>query len=105
MPDNPLSGKPGLPPPVLQDPPLNPAGGRTLFVDGRDSSAYPRPSAALKDAGPDDQIFIRPGIYEDKIFMVERPIVMVGAGRDVVQVFSRRGGSTSSASRPVGSAG
>jgi hypothetical protein len=79
-------------PPVLHEPPANPAGGRTLIVDGHDPAAYPRPSAALKDAGPDDQVFIRPGIYEDKIFVVERPVRLVGAGRDVVQVFSRRGG-------------
>ena len=80
------------PDPVMQDPPLNPAGGHTLVVDATDPDAYPRPSSALKDAGPDDQVFIRPGIYEDKIFMTERPIVLIGAGRDVVQIFSRRGG-------------
>ena len=33
--------------------PPNPAGGATLIVDATDSSAYERPSAALKDAGPD----------------------------------------------------
>lgn len=77
---------------MLQEPPANPTGGRTLIVDGLDGTAYPRPSAALKDAGADDQIFIRPGIYEDKIFQVERPIRLLGAGRDVVQIFSRRGG-------------
>ena len=76
----------------LLDPPPNPAGGRTLIVDGSDPSAYPRPSAALKEAGLDDQVFVRPGVYEDKIFMMERPIVLIGAGRDHVQIFSRRGG-------------
>lgn len=76
----------------LHDPPPNPAGGRTLIVDGADPSAYPRPSVALKDAGPDDQIFVRPGRYEDKLFLTERPVLLVGAGRDQVEIFSRRGG-------------
>jgi hypothetical protein len=31
-------------------------------------------------------------VYEDKIFIVDRPVWLVGAGRDVVQIFSRRGG-------------
>lgn len=73
-------------------PPPNPAGGATLIVDASDPSAYERPSAALKEAGPGDQVFIRPGVYEDKIFVVERSIRLIGAGRDLVQVFSRRGG-------------
>ena len=76
----------------LSDPPPNPAGGRTLIVDANDASAYIRPSAALKEAGPDDQVFIRAGTYEDKIFMSERPILLIGAGRDQVRIFSRRGG-------------
>ncbi|MGH7208653.1 MAG: right-handed parallel beta-helix repeat-containing protein [Nitrospiraceae bacterium] len=80
------------PEPMLQDPPPNPAGGHTLVVDATDPAAYARPSAALKDAGPDDQVFIRPGIYEDKIFIAERPILLIGAGREAVQIFSRRGG-------------
>src|SRR5690242_2524185 len=74
------------------EPPVNPAGGSTLIVDGTDASAYPRPSSALKDAGPDDQVFVRPGRYEDKIFLTERSVLLVGAGRDQVEVFSRRGG-------------
>src|ERR1043166_7925660 len=74
------------------DPPPNPAGGRTLIVDAGDPAAYARPSAALKDAGPDDQVFIKPGTYEDKIFMSERPLRLIGAGRDLVRIFSRRGG-------------
>ncbi|MGQ0810206.1 MAG: right-handed parallel beta-helix repeat-containing protein [Nitrospiraceae bacterium] len=57
-----------------------------------DPTAYARPSAALKEAGPQDQVFVRPGIYEDKIFNMERPLWLIGAGRDVVQIFSRRGG-------------
>jgi hypothetical protein len=76
----------------LREPPPNPSGGKTLIVDAKDPDAYVRPSTALLDAGPDDQVFIRPGIYEDKIFIVERPVHIIGAGRDVVQVFSRRGG-------------
>ncbi len=78
--------------PPLLEPPPNPAGGRTLIVDAYDPGAYSRPSAALKDAGEDDQIFIRPGTYEDKFFVAERPILLIGAGRDHVQIFCRRGG-------------
>jgi hypothetical protein len=83
---------PGGEPPPLSDPPVNPAGGRTLIVDAADTSAYPRPSAALKDAGPDDQVFVRPGRYEDKIFLAERSVLLIGAGREKVEIFSRRGG-------------
>ena len=89
--DNPERPSPGSDQ-VLTEPPANPAGGRTLIVDPADRSAYPRPSAALLDTGPDDQVFIRPGVYEDKIFMVERTIHLIGAGRNLVQIFSRRGG-------------
>ncbi len=76
----------------IEDPPPNPLGGKTLFVDGEDPTAFPRPSAALKEAGEQDQVFVRPGIYEDKIFLADRPVRLIGAGRDVVQIFSRRGG-------------
>jgi hypothetical protein len=65
--------------------PANPAGGRTLIVDAEDRRCYPLPSAALKDAGEQ-------GIYEDKVFVNERPVRLFGAGRDLVQIFSRRGG-------------
>lgn len=75
-----------------RSPPPNPAGGRTLTVDAADPACYPRPSAALMDAGPDDQVFVRPGVYEDKIFAVDGPIRLIGAGRDLVQIFSRRTG-------------
>lgn len=96
MPDHPQSEGYGSSTPgsdqVLSEPPPNPAGGKTLVVDASDPGAYPRPSAALKEAGPDDQVFIRPGVYEDKLFLVERPIHMIGAGRNLVQIFSRRGG-------------
>ncbi len=84
-------GQPDSQAPAMQEPPPNPAGGKTLIVDANDPGAYARPSAALKDAGPDDQVFVKPGTYEDKIFMVERPILLIGAGRDHVQIFSRRG--------------
>ena len=75
-----------------RDPPPNPFGGKTLIVDGEDSAAYPRPSAALKEAGEHDQVFVRAGIYEDKVFLADRPVLLTGAGRDAVQIFSRRGG-------------
>lgn len=76
----------------IREPPLNPKGGRTLIVDARDPHAYLRPSAALNDAGDNDQIFIRPGVYEDKVFVADRPVRLIGAGRDHVQIYSRRGG-------------
>ena len=76
----------------MHDPPVNPLGGRTLIVDSQDPSSYPRPSAALKEAGEQDQIFVRAGVYEDKVFLAEKPVLLVGAGRDAVQIFSRRGG-------------
>lgn len=76
----------------LEHPPPNPTGGQTLIVDHADPACYARPSAALKDAGPDDQIFIRPGIYEDRLFGAQKPIHLIGAGRDHVQIFNRRSG-------------
>jgi hypothetical protein len=75
-----------------QDPPPNPLGGKTLIVDCQDPTLYQRPSAALKDAGELDQVFVRAGTYEDKVFLADRPILLIGAGRDAVQIFSRRGG-------------
>ena len=74
------------------EPPSNPKGGRTLIVDGTSPADFDRPSDALKEAGPDDQVFVRPGIYEDKIFVARQPIRLVGAGKDTVQIFCRRGG-------------
>lgn len=76
----------------LIEPPPNPKGGKTLIVDALDPDAYLRPSAALKDAGEDDQVFVRPGVYEDKVFVADKPVLLVGAGRDQVQIYSRRGG-------------
>ena len=77
---------------IPRDPPVNPRGGRTLIVDKNDPAAYERPSAALTEAAADDQVFIRPGVYEDKIFVSARPVLLVGTGRDQVTVFCRRGG-------------
>lgn len=74
------------------DPPPNPFGGKTLIVDWQDPGVFPRPSAALKEAGELDQVFVRAGTYEDKVFVADRPILLIGAGRDAVQIFSRRGG-------------
>lgn len=70
----------------------NPLGGRTLVVDAEDQRHYPRPSLALEDASENDQVYVRPGIYEDKIFLSERAVRLIGAGRDQVTIFSRRGG-------------
>jgi hypothetical protein len=77
---------------ILLNPPPNPLGGKTLIVDAASVEFYTRPSAAILDAGVYDQVFIRPGIYEDKVFVAGRPIHLVGAGRDEVQIYSRRGG-------------
>lgn len=77
---------------LFDQPPPNPAGGRTLIVDAANPEAFPRPSEALKEASLDDLVFVQPGIYEDKIFIADRPVTLVGAGRDAVQIFNRRGG-------------
>ncbi len=84
----------------LSEPPPNPKGGRTLIVDARDPHAYIRPSAALKEAGETDQVFIRPGVYEDKVFVADHPVLLIGAGRDHVQIYSRRGGRSISSGSP-----
>jgi nitrous oxidase accessory protein NosD len=78
--------------PALLEPPPNPKGGRTLIVDGADPACYSRPSVALKEAGPDDQIFIKPGHYEDTVFVAGRPVRLIGAGRDHVTIYCRRRG-------------
>lgn len=72
--------------------PSNPLGGRTLIVDAADSQCYRLPSLALRDATEHDQVYVRSGIYEDKIFVSERPLRLIGVGRDQVQIFCRRGG-------------
>jgi hypothetical protein len=78
--------------PILTEPPLNPSGGTALFVDPSNPAHYPKPSLALQDAGPDDQVFIRPGVYEDHIFARDKPIHLLGAGRTHVEIFCRRKG-------------
>ncbi|MEK7236884.1 MAG: hypothetical protein AAB242_09690 [Nitrospirota bacterium] len=60
------------------EPPPNPLGGKTLIVDANDGDAYPRPSAALLDAGEQAQVFVRPGIYEDKVFITGRRFIWWG---------------------------
>lgn len=77
---------------VHEHPPPNLLGGDTLIVDGADPTCYPRPSLAYNDARSIDQVFIRPGIYEDRLFVSDTPIHLIGAGRDRVQIFSRRSG-------------
>jgi nitrous oxidase accessory protein NosD len=72
--------------------PHNPLGGRTLVVDATDERCYSKPSLALVEAQEADQVYIRPGVYEDKLFISERPIRLLGAGRDHVTIFSRRSG-------------
>lgn len=74
------------------EPPANAHGGRTLIVDAADPGCFERPSTALQEAGPDDQIFVRPGRYEDKLFVARRPIRLIGAGRDAVEIYNRRTG-------------
>jgi len=83
---------PSLPAGPRQDPPPNPSGGRTLIVDASDPQCFPRPSLALKEALPDDQVFIRSGVYEDRIFVAQKPVHLIGAGRDHVQIFNRKSG-------------
>ncbi|MDH3503911.1 MAG: right-handed parallel beta-helix repeat-containing protein [Nitrospirota bacterium] len=78
--------------PILSQPPLNPFGGKTLIVDAEQPDCFTLPSEALAQAQEDDQIFIRPGIYEDRLVMTDRTIHLVGAGRDQVTIFNRRSG-------------
>jgi Right handed beta helix region len=87
-----MNGEASEKPAAQFEPPQNTAGGRTLIVDGSSPACYRLPSDALKDAGPDDQIFLRPGVYEDKCFVENRPVRLIGSGCDRVQIFSRRGG-------------
>ena len=68
---------------------MNASNGKTLIVDGSNPECYPVPSAALRDAGEHDQIEIRPGVYEDKLFVSDRPIRLLGAGRDLVVFVNR----------------
>ena len=76
----------------LHEPPPNPLGGKTLIVDSTKPECFARPSEALNQAESADQIFICPGMYEDRLVVTERPIYLIGAGRDQVTIFSRRSG-------------
>ena len=76
----------------LHEPPPNPFGGRTLIVDVDHPDCFTLPSEALAHAQQDDQIIIRPGVYEDRLVLIERTIHLVGAGRDQVTIFNRRSG-------------
>ena len=76
----------------MTEPPSNPLGGKTLIVDPNQPGCFALPSEALNQADAKDQIFIRPGTYEDRLVITERPIYLIGAGRDQVTIFSRRSG-------------
>ena len=78
--------------PPLHEPPPNPLGGKTLIVDSTKPECFTLPSEALNQAESEDQIFICPGMYEDRLVVTERPIYLIGAGRDHVTIFSRRSG-------------
>jgi len=61
-------------------------------VDPSRAGCFALPSEALLEAKPNDQIFIQPGTYEDRLVITERPVCLIGAGRDFVTIFSRRSG-------------
>jgi hypothetical protein len=75
--------------------PSNLSGGQILMVDAANPRCSPLPSIALCDTAEHDPTYLRPGIYEDKIFAAGRPFRLIGAGRDHVQIFCRRGGPLS----------
>ncbi len=79
-------------PSPLTEPPPNPLGGKTLIVDPNRPECFALPSEALNQAESTDQVFIRPGMYEDRLVITERPIYLIGSGRDQVTIFSRRSG-------------
>ncbi len=76
----------------LHDPPPNPLGGKTLIVDKETAGCFRLPSEAIAEAEDHDQIVIRPGIYEDRVVITDRPIYLMGAGRDQVTIFYRKSG-------------
>jgi hypothetical protein len=82
--------------PPLHEPPPNPLGGKTLIVDSTKPECFALPSEALNQAESADQIFICPGMYEDRLVVTERPIYLIGSGRDHVTIFSRRSGDRKS---------
>jgi hypothetical protein len=78
--------------PRLPVPPSNPLGGEFLIVDAGRPECFARPSEAIAKANEHDQIIIQPGNYEDRVIVSERPIYLIGAGRDQVTIFNRRSG-------------
>lgn len=76
----------------FHEPPSNPLGGNTLIVDREQSGCFRLPSEAIAEAGEHDQIVIRPGTYEDRVVITDRPIYLLGDGRDHVTIFNRRSG-------------
>ena len=78
--------------PLLQDPPPNPLGGDTLIVDPAKPGCFTLPSEALAQANEHDQVFVRPGTYEDLVVITNHAINLLGAGRDQVVIFNRRSG-------------
>jgi len=76
----------------LPEPPPNPLGGKTLIVDAGQPECFALPSEAIAKADENDQILIRPGIYEDRLVITDRPIYLIGDGRDRVTIFNRRSG-------------
>ena len=74
------------------DLPPNQLGGKTLIVAPNHPDYFALPSEALQEAESNDQIFIYPGTYEDRLVITEQPIHLIGAGRDQVTIFSRRSG-------------
>ncbi|MDR4495499.1 MAG: right-handed parallel beta-helix repeat-containing protein [Nitrospirales bacterium] len=76
----------------IPEPPLNPLGGKTLVVDRGKSGCFMLPSEAIAKAEEQDQIVIRPGIYEDRVVITDRPIYLLGDGRDQVTIFNRKSG-------------
>ena len=84
--------RPAIPASALSDPPPNPAGGKTLIVDASEPLGLSTAQRRASRCRTEDQVFVRPGRYEDKVFVTDRPILLIGAGREHVEIFSRRGG-------------
>ena len=76
----------------LHELPPNPLGGQTLVVDREKAGCFRLPSEAIAKAEEHDQIVIQPGVYEDRVVITDRPINLIGAGRDQVVIFYRRSG-------------
>ncbi|MGD9850730.1 MAG: right-handed parallel beta-helix repeat-containing protein [Nitrospirales bacterium] len=78
--------------PPFHEPLSNPLGGKTLIVDREKAGCFTLPSEAIAKAEEHDQIVIRPGVYEDRVVITDRPIYLLGDGRDQVTIFNRRSG-------------